>query len=276
MIEVDGDFKLAGVVGNPVRASLSPLLHNRAYRHLGLKVLYLAFQVAPSELAVAVKALRALNFLGVNVTIPYKEVVVGLLDRLSSEAAAIGAVNTIKVEGEELVGYNTDGQGFLRSLEEVPLSAAGKKILIIGAGGAARAIAAVMKEAEEVWVVNRTGERAALLVEHLQLCHSRLRCEAWERLADPSFVKSFHLVVNTTPPEARIPFPFEALPEGALVCDLAYRSGGTEFLSRAMSLSIGTLGGLGMLIHQAALSFQVLTGMDPPHAIMREAVKSEF
>lgn len=279
-MEIDSTTQVAGLIGNPVRASLSPLLHNRAFQALGVNAVYLAFEVPAEGLERAVEGFRALKFLGVNVTGPYKERIMRFLDELSPEAKLAGAVNTIKPEGEVLKGYNTDGQGLLASLkEEGSFTPKGKKVLIIGAGGAVRGIlvSLAQEEAKEIWVVNRTECRARALCQELakKLAFPRLSGDSLLRLCEGDFLCSFDLVINATPPTARFPFLFDKLPKEALVCDLAYRPEGPPFLNRARGLGIRAQGGLGMLIHQAALSFEIWTGLPAPVAIMKKAVRAE-
>lgn len=276
-MEVNSCTRLIGLFGRPVRASLSPTLHNYAFKALKVNAVYLAFELNEEQLADAITAMKALNFLGANVTIPFKEKVVSLLDSLSPEAEAIGAVNTIKVEMGRLVGYNTDGDGFLASLkEEAGFQAAGKAALIIGAGGAARGIVAslVRARAREVWVVNRTESRAFALAKDLNRSFSgkKIFCGAVAQAAEPSFVSNFDLVVKAVPP-VPLSFAFEGLKEGAVVCDLTYRPEGTDFLSQASIRGGKALNGLGMLIYQACLSFQIWTGLACPADIMEEAIK---
>lgn len=275
-MKIDGRTRLAGLFGRPVRASLSPLLHNRAFQALKVNAVYLAFELGDEQLPLAIKAMRGLDFLGANVTIPFKEEVVSLIDDLSPEAEAIGAVNTIKVEGGRLVGYNTDGEGLLASLkEEAGFQAAGKRTLVIGAGGAARAIVASLlwAQAREVWLVNRTGSHAIDLVESLgkRLSAEKIFVGTLAQLADPSFVSPFDLVVKAVPP-VKFPFAFDGLREEAVFCDLTYRPEGTDFLYQAVSRGCKAVGGLGMLVHQAARSFQIWTGLASPVGIMKEAV----
>lgn len=276
-MQIDAEYRLAGLFGYPVRASLSPLLHNQAFATLGIKAVYLAFEISPHRLDEAIRGMKAMNFLGANVTVPYKETVIGLLDRLSEGAALAGAVNTIKVEGEELIGYNTDGPGFIKSLyEEADFHLEGKRILIIGAGGAARGISLslALEGAKEIRVVNRTQKRAEILANHLRrgLSWEGISVAPMERLSDPSFVNSSDLVINTTPPEAHFPFKFGALEKAALVCDLAYREEGTPFLAEARRAGLRTMDGRAMLINQAALSFQIWTGLPPPFSLMRDTL----
>ncbi|MEE8450032.1 MAG: shikimate dehydrogenase [Thermodesulfobacteriota bacterium] len=277
-MKIDAGTKLAGLLGTPVAASVSPRLHNRAFQAHRVNALYLAFDVRPGCLAAAIAALKSLSFLGANITIPYKEEAIRYLDALSDEVELVGAVNTVALERGRLVGYNTDGQGFLHSLRlEADFSVQGKKTLLIGAGGAARSlVASLMTErAGEIWVLNRTESRAHRLAAELKgrFAFPNLFSDSLARLKDASFLSEFDLVANCTPAWMDKPFfslAFSSLPAGALIYDLAYSREGTPFLQQASQAGLKTLGGLGMLVHQAALSFQIWTGIAAPHQLMRE------
>lgn len=277
-MRIDAGTRLAGLLGTPVAASLSPRLHNRAFQACGVNALYLAFNIKPGQLAAAIAGIRSLPFLGANITIPYKEEVINYLDALADEAKLIGAVNTLAVKQGRLVGHNTDGQGFLQSLKlEADFLVQGKKSLLIGAGGAARSlVASLMSErAGEVWVLNRTETRAQRLVGELKerFAFPNIFSGSLARLKDSSFLAEFDLVVNCTPPWRDKPFfflTFSALPARVLIYDLAYGKEDTPFLNQASKGGLRTLGGLGMLVHQAALSFQIWTDIPAPHQLMRE------
>ncbi|HEY8342982.1 MAG TPA: shikimate dehydrogenase [Calditerricola sp.] len=274
---ITAETRLVGLFGYPVGHSLSPAMHNAAFAALGLNLRYVAFPVPPEHLADAVRALRALSFRGVNVTIPHKVAIVPFLDALDEEARAIGAVNTVIVEADgRLVGTNTDGRGYVRSLlEETGVDLAAQRVLILGAGGAARAVAISLARcgAPRIAIANRTPEKAAELAAHVASY-----ADAWavppERLADA--VREATLLVNTTsvgmvPHADETPLPPEWLHDGLVVSDLVYRPLKTRLLREAEARGLVTHGGLGMLIHQGALAFERWTGRSAPVALMRDA-----
>ncbi|NLY88854.1 MAG: shikimate dehydrogenase [Firmicutes bacterium] len=274
-------IRLYGLFGDPVGHSLSPFFQNEAFKTLGINAVYFPFTVKAEDLAGAVAAIRHLNMGGVNLTIPHKEAVIPLLDKVEGDAALSGSVNTIVNRGGELTGYSTDGEGFLLSLErEAGFDPRGKVCIILGAGGAARAVAfrLAQEEPAALYLVNRGEERATALQEDLR---SRLGFQA-EHLTSPTELEkaavAADLVINATPvgmyPEShRMPaFPLEYCRPGCLVCDLVYRPLETIWLKKAGKLGLSVLGGLGMLIYQGMLSCQLWTGRMPEEAPLRAAV----
>jgi shikimate dehydrogenase len=276
---------VVGVIGWPVRHSLSPAIHNAAFGALGLDWAYVAFEVEPGRAADAIGAVRALDLAGLNVTMPHKADVVGAVDRLSATAEALGAVNTISRRGRALVGDNTDGAGFLDAIRlDEGFDPAGRRCLVIGAGGAARAVVRALAEAgaAEVVVVNRTADRAAAAAA-LAGPVGRVGTAAEAGEAD--------LVVNATPigmPDTDEPAPIDQrrsapvpvdpahLGSGQLVVDLVYHPAVTPLVDSARAAGAVAVNGLGMLIHQAAHAFRLWTGEDPPLEVMSAAALSEL
>lgn len=280
--QIRGTTKVCGLFGYPVEHSFSPALHNAAFSFLALDYVYVPFAVPPEELERAVRAIRALNLAGVNVTVPHKEKVLPFLDELTPEAELTGAVNTIVPHKGKLVGYNTDGAGFLRALEEAAgFAPEGKRALLLGAGGAARAVAGALAlaGAQEISVANRTSGRAAQLARELNSRTScRVRAIPLEEQTLGAVVESAQLIVQATPvgmhpaDEACPPFPFQRLKSGQVVCDLIYNPPLTRFLERAQSAGARVVNGLGMLLYQGALAFELWTGVAAPVEIMRQAL----
>jgi shikimate dehydrogenase len=271
--------QLTGLFGHPVAHSKSPQMHNAAFQQLGLDFAYLAFDVAPERLAAAVESLRALGMRGVNVTIPHKVAVLPLLDEVSEEARVIGAVNTIVNDGGRLIGYNTDGIGYLTALaEETGFQAPGKRVLIVGGGGAARAVAVqlALSGAAAVDVAARRLEQAAELSDLLTpftRSQGLVLGELCEAMA------GYDLVVNTTPvgmyPRVdELPLEVEGLRAGQWVSDLIYNPRETRLLSEAKKRGCTVSGGLGMFVHQGAHAFRLWTGVDAPTDVMRATVES--
>ena len=272
---------LAAVIGDPVRHSLSPLLHNAAFRALDLDWVYLAFEVAPADLRGAVDGMRALGIEGLSVTMPHKSDMVRLVDEVSPTAEALDAVNCVVRRRDDLVGHNTDGDGFVDALQlDEGVDVAGRRTVVLGAGGAARAVIRALGQAgaSEVVVVNRTadrGERAATLAASVG------------RTGPPEAATDADIVVNATPigmgnvvtPEGRapdLPIDPDHLSKGQLVVDLIYEPMVTPLLEAARSRGAVTVNGLGMLIHQAAHAFRLWTSEDPPLEVMSADVMAEL
>ena len=261
---------VALVLGHPVAHSLSPAMHNAAFRALGLPHRYEAQDVAPDELPAAVVRLRALHELvGANVTVPHKEAIGRLLDGVTPEARAIGAVNTIVRSGSRLEGHNTDRIGFAAALVERDVAVAGRRVLVLGAGGAARAaVLALLAGGATVVVANRTAARAAQLTAALGGAPI-----AWPK-ADRHALAGIDILVNATSAglQGEDPLPGVALPAGLTVFDLIPTARLTPLLIRSAAAGCRTVDGLLMLLHQAAASFALWTGDNAPVPAMRAAL----
>lgn len=277
--KVDGQTKLVGIIGYPLRYTLSPVFQNAAFYHLKLNWCYLPLVTENKYLEKAVYGVRALSFVGVNITMPYKQKVIPLLDEVSADCEAIEAVNTIHLKDGRLIGYNTDGAGFLALLKEQANSdVKDKKVMLIGAGGAARAVAAAVAKAgvSEIYVVNRTFKKAVSLCEVL-----KEKCSFKAQPVDlrdglTSFVGNADIIINATSvgmKGERLPLPYEKIGEGHLVCDLIYAPSKTPLLEEAEKREAKVLNGLGMLIYQGALSFKIWTGEEAPVDVMFSAAK---
>jgi shikimate dehydrogenase len=268
--------RVAAVIGHPVRHSLSPVIHNAGFRALDLDWVYLAFEVDPGAAGHAIAAARVLGVDGLNVTMPHKAEVAAAVDRLSPVAAALGAVNTVVRDGDDLVGESTDGDGFLRSLDEEAFDPAGRRCVVLGAGGAARAVVHALARAGagDVAVVARRPEAAAAAAS----------LGGW--VADETAVDDAELVVNATPVgmrgvtglhrEPQLPLDVERLHVGQLVVDLVYDPLVTPLLDAAKQRGAATLNGVGMLLHQAALAFERWTAQEAPLPAMSAALLGEL
>jgi len=272
---------LLGIIGNPVRSSLSPAMQHAALRQVKLDACYRAFEIAPDQVRTVLRALAPLGFWGINVTAPYKEKVVPFLDEVDPEARAIGAVNTVVVRKGRLLGYNTDAEGFRMAAEtggrvELP----GARVLIVGAGGAARAVAfaCLARGCRSLLVANRSGARARSLSRALRVEFPAAEIAAVSSGGPdwPRRVESCSVVVNTTPlggrPTDPLPVPPEALRRGQTVMDIVYRPRRTPLLIAAEAAGARTVDGLQMLLHQGALAFTIWTGREAPSAVMRRAL----
>jgi shikimate dehydrogenase len=257
-------------------------MHNAAFQELNMDWCYLPLKVKPSQVQAALSGLAALDLRGANVTIPHKEQVIEFLDEISPAAQALGAVNTIVVEGERLRGDNTDWLGFLRALEEGGERYPSARALVLGAGGAARAVVyALAQEGWEVAILNRTPERAEALAEALSHASpgASLSAGPLKRMKLVRELAASQLLVNATsvgmrPQEDECPVPEDlAIPAGVAVYDLVYNPEETLLLKRAKEAGAKAIGGLGMLLHQGAEAFRLWTGREAPLAVMRQALR---
>ena len=274
--------RFTAVIGYPLAHSISPRFQQPAFDHLGLAVRYVARETPPEELPAFLTELRGPQWLGVNVTVPHKEAVAAAVDDLSTEARLIGAVNTVRKAGDRLIGHNTDAAGFLRGLTDAACDPQGVTALILGAGGAARAVAVALLQAgaRHVTVANRTVSRSERLVATLAASFdaARLAAGPLEEEAVRPVLEGTELVVNTTtvgmahgPAAAAAPLAdtlLASLPSGALVYDLVYNPAETPLLRAARAQGYRTQGGLPMLIYQGAASFELWTGQPAPVELM--------
>jgi shikimate dehydrogenase len=277
---VTGATRLLGIIGYPVAHSLSPVMHNAAFQSLGMDWLYVPLPVESHNLEKAIKGLPALGFQAANVTVPYKEKVIPYLDRVSTAASEIGAVNTIIVGSDgSLAGENTDWTGFLSHLSEIGFDPAACTAVILGSGGSARAVAyALVSSGAKVVVCGRNAETSAALVERLGKLGSKEPPETCtlERLEQMD--RDIDLLVNTTPlgmvPEINSsPWPDGAsFPKCRLAYDLVYNPPRTRFIEQALGAGDKATNGLGMLVHQAAIAFSLWTGKQAPLDVMKQAI----
>lgn len=270
MIQINGRTRITGLFGYPVEHTLSPFMHNAAFKSLGLNYCYVPFLVHPDRLGDAVKAIRDLNLCGVNVTIPHKEKVIDFLDEVDDEASFIGAVNTVVNKKGTLKGYNTDGKGFVRSLSESGVSLRSKNALVIGAGGASRSISYYLSEkVKTLYLYNRNIDRARRLVSDVKRVRNNVNL-----LKDISRVEEFDIIINATPLglKSNDPLPFNTylLKPEQTVCDLIYKK--TRLLKEASKKGCATLDGLGMLLWQGVFAFELWTGKKPAVEVMRKAL----
>ena len=263
--------RVAGVIGTPIRHSLSPAIFQGAFAACGLDWAYLAFEVADGAAPAAMAGVRALGLEGVSVTMPHKAAVLPALDELDATAATLGAVNCVVRRGEALVGHSTDGAGLLDSLRvDEGLDVAGLRCVVVGAGGAGRAVAHALGRAGAagIVVVNRDRERA--------VAAAGLAGPAGV-VGEEAAVAEADLVVNATPlgmgDDERLPVDPSRLSTGQVVVDLVYHPTVTPLLAAAEAAGARAIGGLGMLVHQAAHAFHLWTGEPPPLAAMAGAAR---
>jgi shikimate dehydrogenase len=278
MTPITGRTRVVCVIGDPISHSLSPVMHNAAFQHLGLDFAYVAFHVLPRQLKAAVAGIRSLQMIGLNVTVPHKETILPLLDSVSSVARRAGAVNTVLKRGGKLFGENTDVLGFVHALEEQGFGFRGARVVVIGAGGAARAVLVALADAgaAEVRIANRTFARAHRLARLFSTRSMRVEPAALSNLRRMDLGET-DLVINTTSlglkNERFLALPYESAPKRCVFFDLIPRPA-TDFLQRAARLRRPTLDGISMLLHQGAASFQIWTGQAAPREVMRRALRS--
>lgn len=274
---ISGRTRICGVIGDPIEHTMSPAIHNAAFNKLGIDYLYVPFQVRREELGKAIKGMRALNVRGLNVTIPHKVAIIPFLDELDSLAERIGAVNTIVNDDGILRGYNTDAAGFLQALVEKGIELDGKNVVILGAGGASRAICFTLAErVSSLVILNRTLDKAKELANRLSKI-SRGKVEAL-KLDEKSLVKAIRkadILVNATsvgmaPNIDETPVSSNLLRADLTVFDTVYNPIKTRLLREAEEAGAETISGLDMLVWQGALALEKWTGLKAPVDIMKE------
>ncbi len=280
---INAGTKLCGVIGDPVKHTLSPVMHNRAIAELGIDYAYLAFNVKTSNLGASIEGMRALGIRGLNVTIPHKVAVVQFLDELDPLARDIGAVNTIVNDEGKLKGYNTDAAGFLQSLDAAGFEPMGKKVVLLGAGGAARAMGFALAQAGSlITILNRkpTLPQAVILSNNLErTCGSKVTVMELNATNLKTVMAEAELLVNATsagmePAVDETAVPTDLLKPGITVFDVVYTPYETRLLKEAAARGCQVISGLEMLVSQAALALELWTGMQAPLGVMREAAIS--
>jgi shikimate dehydrogenase len=275
-----GKTKLFGIFGFPIGHTLSPVMHNAAFCSLGLPYQYLPFEVHPDRLHEAVSGISALGIQGANVTRPHKETIIPYLSRLTRNAQKMGAVNTVEVVRNQLVGHNTDGEGFLQSLQEAKVDPAGYHVILLGAGGATRAVAVslLQKKIATLTIMARSSGRGNALVNDLSLLSNhKIKITLHPFESKPVFLNEPVLLINTTPLGMKTgdPLPYSPTAFGPLwvAADLIYTPYKTPLLLAAEKMGLKIVPGLGMLLYQAALAFEIWTKQKAPIGVMKKALQ---
>jgi shikimate dehydrogenase len=267
--------ELIGLIGHPIKHSYSPYIQNYALEEMGIDCIYLAFDVVSENLRSSVNSVLTLGLKGINVTLPHKEKIIKYLDELSEEASIIGAVNTVVNDHGKLIGYNTDANGVLETLLPFKDKISGTKVTVIGAGGSARAVIYTLLryfKPEEINIINRTHQRADTLMNYFSL---KMRYDSFHtfELFPPDnveIIKNSRLIINSTTigmfpdVEDTITDIEDSFNEDQIVFDLIYNPTKTKFLRMAEEQGAKVVGGMTMLISQAAKSFQLWTGVEMP------------
>jgi shikimate dehydrogenase len=285
--DVDPPIRL-GIFGDPVEHSLSPQIQNAALREAKIDGQYARFQISPNELRQALNRLRTLSFIGANLTVPHKIAALEFVDDLDESALRIGAVNTVKIDNGQVRGFNTDGKGFSRAIrEEFSVDLRDLRIMILGAGGAARAIAlqCARESCERLVIANRTFDKAKNLADDLRDFFAgpkvlgpvaRLQAIAWEESAFRFQIGNVDLVVNATPLGLNrgdaSPIPARLLAPHLMVYDTIYSAERTPLISAALEAGARAANGLSMLLHQGALAFEIWFRREAPIEVMRKAL----
>lgn len=277
---LSGKTYVVGILGHPVSHSASPSMHNAAYEHLGLDYVYVPFDVEPGRVGDAVESLRALSLRGVNVTVPHKEAVIDYLDHIDPLAKKMGAVNTIVHRNGRLMGYNTDGPGFVAAIRyDFGLELSGRQVVLLGAGGSCRAIVVSLLESKvaSITLLNRSVDKATLMVRSLGASNVRV-CGLQSDMAQ-DVLSQADLVVNTTsvgmvPDIQHSPLQdFSWVQKGQCVYDIIYSPAKTRFLSEAEQAGARIANGVSMLAGQGVLAFELFTGTKCSFSFMKEQIE---
>jgi shikimate dehydrogenase len=279
---ISGKTAIYGIFGHPVEHTFSPGMHNSAFKKLGMDACYVPFAVPPGSLEDAVRAVVPLGLRGLNITVPHKELVLAFLDELSEEARLIGAVNTIEIRKGRMIGHNTDGRGFLRSLREHgDLDPKGKKFLFIGSGGAARAVSFSLALAGAAAIVFRDldARKASLLANDIREKTGVPAITIGQETL-PEYADDADCLINASPLGLRrmdpLPIPGDLIKKKHLVCDLVYNPPETALLKIAKKRGAKRLSGLGMLLYQGVIAFEIWTGEKAPVLIMKNALARQI
>jgi shikimate dehydrogenase len=275
---ISGKTRVCGVIGDPIEHTLSPVMHNAAFNHLKLDFVFLAFRVKAVELENAMRGMRGLGVRGLNVTMPHKTAVAKYLDEVDPTVKFLGSVNTVLNDGGRLLGFNTDGVGALQALTDNGVDLKGKKLLLLGAGGAAKAIAyALAKEVEELCVLNRATEKAKELAETLSRKFGKK--VVGDSLSPIAIQKRLHdsdILINATsvgmhPNTSQSLVAPEWLKPDLCVMDIVYNPVETKLVKDAKAAGAQVVSGVEMLLYQGAASFEIWTGVSAPVGVMRRA-----
>lgn len=278
MNRISGSTRLISILGNPVKHSKSPYMHNNSFEKLDLDFVYMAFEIEEGNVEKGVEAMRTLNAKGFNITMPYKEEVMEFLDEIDREAEIIGSVNTVLNDGGKLIGYNTDGKGFVKSLQEKGVNFKDEKIVIIGAGGAARAIAVqlALDSAKEIVIANRTIENAKtisdIINKNVPKVKSRSIVLDEKKLKEE--LKDAKILINTTSIgmnktiDKSVIEDSDILHNDLFVADIIYDPPKTKLLSQSENIGCKTMNGLDMLVYQGAIAFKIWTDIDMPKSVI--------
>jgi len=276
---ISGRTKVCGIIGDPIEHTMSPVMHNAAFKNKDVDYVYLAFRVKKEELGKAIEGMRALNIRGLNITIPHKVAVIQFLDELDHLADKIGAVNTVVNDNGVLRGYNTDATGFLKALRERGIEPEGKNVVIMGAGGASRAISFILAErGSSLVILNRTWNKAKICADRIsEIFQSEATALKLNRENLAAALSQADILVNASsvgmsPNINETPVTSNLLKPGLVVFDIVYNPIKTRLRREAEAAGATVIGGLDMLVWQGALAFEKWTDLKAPVELMREKV----
>jgi len=276
---ISGRTRICGIIGDPVEHTMSPVMHNAAFKNRGVDYVYLPFRVKKEELDKAIEGMRALNMRGLNITIPHKVAIIQFLDELDHLADKIGAINTVVNDDGVLRGYNTDATGFLQALLGRGIEPEGKSVVILGAGGASRAISFILAErGSSLVILNRTWDKAKICADRIsEIFQSAATALKLNRENLAAALSKADILVNATsvgmsPNINETPVTSNLLKPGLVVFDIVYNPIKTRLQKEAEAAGATVISGLDMLVWQGALAFEKWTGLEAPVELMREEV----
>ena len=284
-MNISGKTKVCGLIGDPVEHSLSPCFQNAAFQNRGLDFIYVVFKVETGRLKTAIAGMRSLGIFGLNVTMPHKIDIIQYLDELDETAKSIGSVNTILNKKGKLVGSTTDGKGALEALKYTGVELPGKKVVILGAGGASRSVSFTLaKEVKELVILNRTFKKAEELIKELsttQAVNAFVKAGELTHQNAQQELRDANILINATsigmrPQDSLMPVDSSFLRSDLVVFDLVYEPLETRLLKEAKKKGATTIDGLTMLVFQGAISFETWTGVKAPVEVMMEAAAEEI
>jgi shikimate dehydrogenase len=283
MMDISGKTRVCGVIGDPIEHTLSPDIHNAAFNHLKLDFVFLAFRVKAADLENAVRGMRGLGINGLNVTMPHKSTVISFLDEVDSTVKFLGSANTILNKNGKLSGFNTDGVGALKAIRENGTEVSEKKVLLLGAGGAAKAIAfALAEKAGELAILNRAAEKAVVLADALnRVFGKKIVGNALSPSAVQKNLQDADILVNATsigmhPSINQSLVAPQWLRSDLTVMDIVYNPVETKLARDAKAAGAKVISGVEMLIYQGAASFEIWSGCSAPIEVMRKAALNQL
>lgn len=280
---ITGKTRITGVIGHPIEHSMSPPMHNNAYKQLNMDYVYVAFHVQPEDIEKLITSAKTLGIRGLNVTIPHKTTIIPYLDEIDETAKKIGAVNTIQFKDNKAKGYNTDGIGAIKSIQEYT-TLQDKNILILGAGGASKAISfsLINENINSLTIANRTKENAEQLIENIKKQTNFTKIQYHTINDVDTIIKDMDIIINTTPigmyphHEVKPPIKTDNINKNHIVMDIIYNPLETQLLKQSKENGAQTINGTSMLINQGLVSFEIFTGEKATYKSFEEALLNQL
>ncbi len=280
---ITGKTRITGVIGHPIEHSMSPPMHNNAYKQLNMDYVYVAFHVQPEDIEKLITSAKTLGICGLNVTIPHKTTIIPYLDEIDETAKKIGAVNTIQFKDNKAKGYNTDGIGAIKSIQEYT-TLQDKNILILGAGGASKAISfsLINENINSLTIANRTKENAEQLIENIKKQTNFTKIQYHTINDVDEIIEDMDIIINTTPigmyphHEVKPPIKTDNINKNHIVMDIIYNPLETQLLKQSKENGAQTINGTSMLINQGLVSFEIFTGEKATYKSFEEALLNQL